>query len=196
MQGEAIMKQVLFFLPALLSTATEAWGAEPFRQLETGMLSRDVVEQDPSIEGFKVGGSADSIRLIATAGSNLSSALTVQVQGWAADHAIDEFNGCDSMFNGACGGGAWLNLFLPPYRDRLRMFLEGGRPRTTSEDTGQAEFGCASANGSTAAPGAQDDFGIFFGTDWYLERSGKTALNLEMSLFDQNSFRAAVHGAF
>jgi hypothetical protein len=190
------MKRVLLFGPVLLSTAMEAWGAEPFMQIETGMLSRDVVEQEPAIEGFTVGGSADSIRLIATAGSSLSSALTVHIQGWAADHAIDEFKGFDSMFNGACGGGVWLNLVLPPYRDRRRMFVEGSRPRTTSEDTGQAEFGCASASGSTAATGAQDDFGTFFGADWCWERSGKTALNLEMSLFDQNSFRAAAHRAF
>jgi hypothetical protein len=38
----------------------------------------------------------------------------------------------------------------------------------------------------------QDNFGAFFGTDFFLDRAGKTALNFEVSLFDQYSFRAAI----
>jgi opacity protein-like surface antigen len=42
----------------------------------------------------------------------------------------------------------------------------------------------------------QDNFGIFFGTDFFLDRSGKTVLNCEVSLLDQYSFRAAIRRAF
>ena len=42
----------------------------------------------------------------------------------------------------------------------------------------------------------QDNFGAFFGTDFFLDRAGKTALNFEASLFDQYSFRAAIRRAF
>jgi len=42
----------------------------------------------------------------------------------------------------------------------------------------------------------QDNFGVFFGTDLFLDRAGKTALNFEVSLFDQESFRAAIRRAF
>lgn len=42
----------------------------------------------------------------------------------------------------------------------------------------------------------QDNFGVFFGTDLFLDRSGKTTLNFEISLFDQESFRAAIRRSF
>jgi hypothetical protein len=42
----------------------------------------------------------------------------------------------------------------------------------------------------------QDNFGVFFGTDIFLDRAGKTSLNFEISLFDQESFRAAIRRAF
>jgi opacity protein-like surface antigen len=42
----------------------------------------------------------------------------------------------------------------------------------------------------------QDNFGMFFGTDIFLDRSGKTSLNFEVALIDQYSFRAAIRRAF
>jgi len=42
----------------------------------------------------------------------------------------------------------------------------------------------------------EDNFGVFFGTDIFLDRTGKTSLNFEISLFDQDSFRAAIRRAF
>jgi len=42
----------------------------------------------------------------------------------------------------------------------------------------------------------QDNFGVFFGMDFFLDRSGKTALNCEVSLIDQYSFRAAIRRGF
>jgi len=262
------MRRVLAAATVLLAVACrvpEAAAVEPYIQIETGIMSRDVVEEGSSIEGFTVGGRATSTRLIATVGLNVNGVLTVYAQGGAADLAIDEFNGFDTTFNGAYGGGARLNLSLSPHRDGLRLFVEGSVLRTTAEDTVQAEFGCTAANGCAAgapraqndflprlveetiewneytvllgaggrygvfgpyggvrlskvdakdriraAPDAnfatefrvdadlreQDNFGIFFGTDFFLDRSGKTALNVEVSLFDQDSFRAAVRRAF
>jgi hypothetical protein len=262
------MKRVLATATVLLAVACGAPASaavERFVQIETGIVSRDVVEEDSSVEGFTVGGRATSTRLMASVGLNVNGVLTVYAQGGATDLAIDEFNEFDSSFNGAYGGGARLNLLLTPNRDGLRLFVEGSVLRTTAEDRVQAEFGCTAANGCTAGvPGAQneflprlveetiewneytvllgaggrygaygpyggvrlskvdakdriraapdanfaaefrvdadlreqDNFGIFFGTDFFLDRSGKTALNVEVSLFDQDSFRAAVRRAF
>jgi opacity protein-like surface antigen len=261
------MKRVLATATVLLAVACgapEAAAVEPYVQIETGIMSRDVVEEDSSVEGFTVGGRATSTRLIASVGLNVNGVLTVYAQGGVADLAIDEFNGFDSSFNGAYGGGARLNLLLTPHRDGLRLFVEGSVLRTTAEDRVQAEFGCTAASSCTAATRAQneflprlveetiewneytvllgaggrygvfgpyggvrlskvdakdrvraapdanfaaefrvdadlreqDNFGIFFGTDFFLDRSGKTALNVEVSLFDQDSFRAAVRRAF
>jgi hypothetical protein len=41
-----------------------------------------------------------------------------------------------------------------------------------------------------------DNFGIFFGVDVFLDRSEKTALNFEASIIDQDSFRAAIRREF
>lgn len=41
-----------------------------------------------------------------------------------------------------------------------------------------------------------DNFGIFGGVDIFLDRSAKTALNFEVSLFDQDSFHAAIRRQF
>lgn len=41
-----------------------------------------------------------------------------------------------------------------------------------------------------------DNFGIFGGVDIFIDRSEKTAINFEVSLFDQDSFRAAIRREF
>ncbi len=41
-----------------------------------------------------------------------------------------------------------------------------------------------------------DNFGMFFGLDIFLDRSEKTALNFEVSIIDQDSFRAAIRREF
>jgi len=53
-------------------------------------------------------------------------------------------------------------------------------------------------NGFQANPDIKEDgnFGIFFGLDYFLDRSEKTVLNFEVSLIDQDSFMAAVRRAF
>ena len=261
------MNRVLCTATALLAVAVlapEVMAVEPYFQIETGIVSRSVVEEDSSIQGFAFGGTADSTRVLASVGVSFNNTLTVYALGGAADLSIDEFDGFNSSFSGAYGGGARFSFLLSPYRDGLRLFVEGSVLHTTAEDTVQAEFGCTAANGCTAPPPAQggylprlaqetvewneytvllgaasrygaygpyggvrlsmvdakdrihaapdanfsteyrvdadlreqDNFGIFFGTDFFLDRSGKTALNLEISLLDQDSLRVAVRRAF
>ena len=48
-------------------------------------MSRDIVEEDASIQGFSYGGGVSSTRLLATVGLDVTSALTVYAQGGAAD---------------------------------------------------------------------------------------------------------------
>jgi hypothetical protein len=54
------------------------------------------------------------------------------------------------------------------------------------------------SNGFQANPDIKEDgnFGIFFGLDFFLDRSEKTALNFEVSLIDQDSIQAAIRRAF
>jgi len=250
-------------LAATMMRAPEADAVQPYVTFEAGVLSRDVVEEDSSIEGFTFGAEASSTRVLATVGVEVTSALTVYAQAGAASLTIDEFNDFDSSFNEAYGGGVRLNLYLSPNPYSLRLFVDAGMLHTTADDTVQAEFGCTPANGCSsagarggylprlveeeidwdeytvlmgagsrhgpygpyggvrlswvdaedrlrAAPDAnfstefradtdleeQDNFGVFFGTDVFLDRLGKTALNFEVSLIDQYSFRAAVRRAF
>jgi len=42
----------------------------------------------------------------------------------------------------------------------------------------------------------QDNFGIFLGIDFFLDRAAKTALNLQMSLIDQNSLQVGLRRSF
>jgi len=54
------------------------------------------------------------------------------------------------------------------------------------------------SNGFQAKADIKEDgnFGIFFGLDFFLDRSEKTVLNFEVSLIDQDSFMAAVRRSF
>lgn len=235
-------------LAALIVGTREAGAAQPYVMFEAGIISRDIVEEDVAIEGFSFGGEATSTRMLATVGLDLSGFLSIYAQGGAANLAIDEFNGFDSSFNGAYGGGVRLTFPLAPQPLGLRLFVEGSFLHTTAEDTVQIvsgnlpriadeeiewnEFTVLMGAGSRYGPWGpyggvrlswvdgedrlhapadatfpeafrveadlreQDNFGAFFGTDLFLDRAAKTALNFEVSLFDQYSFRAAIRRAF
>ena len=259
------MKRILCAAAILVAfglQAHDATAGQPYVQIETGIVSRDIVEEDASIQGFTFGGTAESTRVLARVGFNFNDFVSMYALGGGADLSIDEFNGFDSSLSGAFGGGVRFDMRVSPYRGGLRLFVEGSMLHTSADDTVQADFGCTAANGCTAAAqgafvprlaqetiewneytvllGAaaryraygpyggvrlswvdatdkvrapadenfstefradadlkeQDNFGIFLGTDFYLDRSGKTALNLEFSLFDQESFRVAVRRSF
>jgi len=262
------MKQVLFTAAVLLSLLvwnsraraafSDGRTVEPYFQLGVGVYSRDIVEKSPALFTYKVDGTADSTRLIAKAGVNLGDVLNLYLQGGAADLSIDEFDNYDASMNGAYGGGLRINLYQEPYRDGMKLFVEGSYLRYTTNDTVQTEQ-CSSAcqtnspvfsprlvkdtiqwNEYTVLMGAsgryfemgpyggirlskvdgkdrvrgapdsnfttpfsatadlkeQDNFGIFFGTDIFLDRAGKTALNFEASLFDVYSFQAGIRTTF
>jgi hypothetical protein len=54
------------------------------------------------------------------------------------------------------------------------------------------------SNGFQANPDIKEDdnFGVFFGLDIFLDLSEMTTLNFEVSLIDQDSFQAAIRRAF
>ncbi len=237
-----------------------AW-AGPYLQLEVGVLSRDVVEEDPSLVGFKFRGDAVSTRLMVKAGVELFEFVNLYVQGGGADLSIEEFSDYDADLSGAYGGGVRLNLYRSPHRDRFTLFVEGEVLRYTTDDHVEIEQDCTGLSGCPDPPenffprladekiqwneytvklGASgrfegiepyggirlsrvdgkdrirakpdenfseafhaqpdleedDNFGIFGGVDIFLDRTEKTALNFEVSLFDQDSFRAAIRREF
>jgi hypothetical protein len=261
------MKRALGVATAFLALALQAPAAsamQPYVKFETGVVSREVVEEDAAIQGFSFSGTAESTRVLATAGVTFGDVLTVYAQGGGATLSIDDFDGFDASFSGAYGGGARFDFLLSPRPGGLRLFVEGNYLHTTADDAVQSDFFCSAANGCTAPPAAQgeylarladetiewneytvllgggwrygayapyggvrlswvdaqdqvraapdanfateyrveadlkeqDNFGVFLGTDVFLDRAGKTALNAEVSLFDQSAFRVAIRRAF
>ncbi|MBI3597768.1 MAG: hypothetical protein HY203_11525 [Nitrospirae bacterium] len=265
------MKNIIGTVAVLLSLAVltlEARAAmsdgrqvEPYIQLGVGAYTRDIEEKSSALSTFKVDGTADSTRLIAKAGVDIGGVLNLYVQGGGVNLSIDEFDNYDSGMGGAYGGGLRVNIYQAPYRDGLKLFVEGNYLRFTTDDHVQIEVNCTAANGCASFPnqfvprisketiqwneytvllgasgryfdigpyggvrlskvdgkdriraGAdanftstfqatpdvkeQDNFGIFFGVDFFLDRSEKTALNFEVSLIDQDSFQVAIRRAF
>lgn len=248
------------FVVTLTAWIPWAGAVEPYIQIEVGVVSRDVIEEDPTLSEFKFRGDAVSTRLIAKLGLDLD-VVNVYLQGGWADLAIDEFNDYDASLSGAYGGGVRLNLYRSPYRDRVTLFVEGSYLRYTTDDqietvvSCDARLGCPANTGIdyplladetiqwneyTVLLGASgryegfnpyggirlskldgtdrirtapdsnfpsgfranpdlkedDNFGIFGGLNIFLDRSESTALNFEISLIDQDSFRAAIRRAF
>jgi hypothetical protein len=231
---------------------------EPYFQIGVGVYSRDIVEKSSALQSFKVNGTADSTRLIAKAGVNIGDILNLYLQGGVADLQIDDFDNYDASMNGAYGGGLRINLYQEPYRDGLKLFVEGNYLRSSTNDQVQIEQCSSACNTNSpvfspriadeaiqwneytflmgasgrffemgpyggirlskvdgkdrvrAAPDSnfttslsatpdlkeRDNFGIFFGTDVFLDRAGKTALNFEASLFDVYSFQAGIRTTF
>ena len=248
-------------LLSLLFWTSEARAVEPYIQIGVGAFSRDIIEEDPAIAGFKFKGAADSTRLIAKAGLEVGGVVNLYLQGGGADLSIDEFDNYDAPMKGMYGGGLRINLYRAPYRDGPTLFVEGNALRFTADDQVEIERDCTGIAGCPASPdnffptladetiqwneytvllGARgryfdvapyggirlsrldgkdrlhaaadanftteflanpdikedDNFGIFFGLDLFMDRSEKTALNFEVSLIDQDSFQAAIRRAF
>jgi hypothetical protein len=258
------MKQVLITAAVLLPLvvwASQARAVEPYLQFNVGVFSRDIVEKSSALSTFKVKATADSTRLIAKAGVNIGDVLNLYLQGGAADLTVDDFDNYDATMNGAYGGGLRINLYREPYRDGLKLFVEGNYLHNSTDDQTQIYRDCSGLSACPALPnnfiptianetiqwneytflmGAsgryfdmgpyggirlskvdgkdrvragpdanfttnftatpdvkeQDNFGIFFGTDIFLDRAGKTALNFEASLFDVYSFQAGIRTTF
>jgi hypothetical protein len=255
-----VLITVAVLLPLVVGTS-QARAVEPYLQIDVGVYSRDIVEKSSALSTFKVKAIADSTRLIAKAGVNIGDVLNLYLQGGAADLQIDDFDNYDASMNGAYGGGLRINLYQEPYRDGLKLFVEGNYLHNSTNDQTQIARDCTGLSGCSSSPdnffptiadetiqwneytflmGAsgryfdmgpyggirlskvdgkdrvragpdsnfttnftatpdvkeRDNFGIFFGTDFFLDRAGKTALNFEASLFDVYSFQAGIRTTF
>jgi len=246
---------------SLVLSASPVWALKPYVQLNVGAYSRDVEEKDASIVGNKIFGTADSTRIMAKLGLEYGEILDVYFQGGGASLSIDEFNNYDAPMDWAYGGGLRFTFYRAPYRDGLRLFVEGNYLRYTSDDTVQIEQNCTGLSGCPTSPdnffprqaketiqwkeyavllGAsarfyearpyggfrlskvdgtdriragpdsnfttpfqvtpdlkeQDNFGIFLGLDFFLDRAAKTVLNFQVSLIDQDSIEAGIRRTF
>jgi hypothetical protein len=256
-----VLLSLLFWTRDARAEAPAGKQIDPYFQIGVGAFSRDIVEEDPSITGFKFKGGAGSTRLIAKAGLEVGGVVNLYVQGGGADLSIDEFDNYDASMKGLYGGGLRINLYRSPYRDGVTLFIEGSYLRSTTDDRVEIEQDCTGLTGCPPTPdnffptladetiqwneytvllGASGryfdtapygglrlskvdgedrirtapdlnfsngfqanldikedgNFGIFFGLDFFLDRSEKTVLNFEVSLIDQDSFMAAVRRAF
>ena len=144
-----IIALIAVLLPLLVWTH-EARAVEPYFQIGAGAFSRDIIEEDPAIVGFKFKGTAGSTRLIAKAGLEIGEVVNLYVQGGGADLSIDEFNTFNASMKGAYGGGLRINLYRSPYRDGLTLFVEGNALRFTAEDRVEIELACSLNNGCPA----------------------------------------------
>ncbi len=225
--------------------------------IETGITSRDIVEEDPVFAGFKVSGDAVSTRFLAKIGLRFFDRIEIYGKGGGVDLSISDFNDFDARPVPAYGGGIRLDLYQGPRPEMMRLFLDANflyfvaedtiqildcplsscsvsdlRPRMANEEIRWRE-GTISAGGSfrhdyfepyggvrlsivrgddilevredTNFPDPlnlkvdldeDDNFGIFFGTSIYLDRSKKSAINLEFSAIDQFAFMAGFKSAF
>jgi hypothetical protein len=239
--GTILLFEILLF--------SNGYGAEPYVQLEAGVLVRDIVEEGEELTDLKFRGEAVSTRLIVRLGMDLWKILNVYVQGGGADLSVDEFDNYDGDLGTAYGAGVRVNLYRSPFRDQLTLFVEGNTLRYSTDDKVRIctdPIGCSPGgsaketadeeidwNEYTVLVGASsrmegfdlyggirlslvdgedrirseafksdldleedDNFGIFFGIDVYLDRSEEIALNFEASIIDQDSFRAAIRREF
>lgn len=256
MKQSLITAAVIIFLVAWTSLAR---AVEPYIQIGMGAYSRDIVEESSAFFFTnKVDGTADSFRVIAKAGVDIGGVVNLYLQGGGADLSIDEFDNYDAGMGGAYGGGLRINFYQAPYRDGMKLFVEGNYLRNTTDDhvqTAQCSSACGTQtpvfsprevkdtiqwNEYTVLLGAsgryyevgpygglrystvdgkdrirgvpdstfptyfqvtpdvkeRDNYGIFFGTDVFLDRAEKTALNFEVSLFDVYSFQAGIRTTF
>jgi hypothetical protein len=250
----------LFWIDGARAGTPSGKPIDPYIQIGIGAFSRDIVEEGAALDTFKLRGAAGSTRLIAKAGLDIGEAVNLYAQGGGADLSIDEFNNYAASMKGMVGGGMRINLYHAPYRDGLKLFVEGNYLHFTTDDHVQIEecasspdcssptslylprlanetiqwneytvllgasgryfdvapyggFRLSKVDGKDRISAAPDsnfsaglqthpdikedgNFGIFFGLDFFLDRSEKTVLNFEVSLIDQDSFMAAVRRAF
>lgn len=140
-------------LLSLLVWTSQARAVEPYIQISAGAFSRDMIEEDPAIVGFKFRGTIGSTRLIAKAGLEVGEVINLYVQGGGADLSIDEFDNYDAPMKGMVGGGLRINLYQAPYRDGLTLFVEGNALRFTADDRVETIVSCTTGHGCPANTG-------------------------------------------
>ena len=157
-------------LVALLS-APPLFAFSPYIQLETGISSRDVVEDvevviDGEVVGHKVKGDAVSTQIIAKAGIELWRVLSIYALGGGTTLSIDEFDGFDSRLQGLYGGGVRLNFYNSPHRDQLTLYVEGEALRFSADDHVVALVVCSAGNGCSADTGLGIETNFKETIDW------------------------------
>jgi hypothetical protein len=138
------------FVGSLILSSSPVWALKPYVQLNVGAFSRDVEEKDASIAGSKAFGTADSTRIIAKIGMEYDDMLDLYFQGGGASLSIDEFDNYDGSMDWAYGGGLRFTFYRAPYRDGLRLFVEGSALRYTTDDSVSILVKCTTANGCAA----------------------------------------------
>ena len=108
----------------VLALPLAAHGAGPYFQLQTGVVSRSVVEESDRLEGFRFKGDASSTRLLARFGWAIADRADVYLQGGAADLRVKDFNDFDASFSGAYGGGVRIWLLPSGRRQPFGLFTE------------------------------------------------------------------------
>lgn len=205
----------------------------PYVLLQTGIVNRDIVEEDESIVGRRIKDDARSTRLLARVGFVAAGRVDVYAQGGAADLRIDDLNEYDAPFAGAYGGGLRVYLYRAPGRRALDVFAEANMLHYESDDEIEAIVGAtpteldeeiewneyavmagvagwvenarpyggvrlSRVDAEDRVRGAgfsekldieeDDNFGVFGGVDFFLDRDRETAINLEVHLADENAF--------
>jgi hypothetical protein len=112
----------------------EVRAAEPYVSFETGIASRDVVDEGNDLVGGSFTGNAVSTRILTRVGVDLNRYADLYFLGGGADLSIDEFDNFDSNFHGVYGAGLRVNLFRSGYRDDLTLFAEGNWLYFTAND--------------------------------------------------------------
>ncbi len=225
--------------------------------IETGITSRNIVEEDPVFAGFKVSGDAVSTRFLAKIGLRFFDRFEIYGKGGSADLSISDFNDFDARPAPAYGGGLRIDLYQGPRPEGIKLFLDSNILYFTAKDRIQILdcplTSCADSDllsrmadekiswreGTISAGGSfrhdyfepyggvrlsfvrgddilevkedanfpdplklkvdldeDNNFGIFFGTNIYLDRSDKSAISLEFSAIDQLAFMAGFKAAF
>ncbi len=102
--------------------------------IETGITSRDIVEEDPVFAGFKVSGDAVSTRFLAKIGLRFFDRIEIYGKGGGADLSISEFNDYDARPVSAYGGGIRIDLYQGPGPEGIKLFLDGNFLYFTTKD--------------------------------------------------------------
>lgn len=205
----------------------------PYLMLQTGVVNRDIVEEDESIVGRRIKDDARSTRLLARLGYVIAGRIDLYAQGGAADLRVDDLNEYDAPFAGAYGGGLRVYLYRSPGRRALDVFAEANMLHYETEDEietivgvtpveadeeiewneyavmagvagwidnarpyGGVRLSRVDATDRVRGSGLDeeldieedDNFGVFGGVDFYLDRARATAINVEAHLADENAF--------
>jgi len=201
--------------------------------LSTKFMERDITEK-PGACCFGTSASPTSTRMLAKLAVDLTPNFQIYGLIGGSDLRIDDFNGFNSDFGAAYGGGLRITVYPETFRVPVNLFFDGSFLRFRAEDTifpggspqdeeitwneGVFKFGAAGRRGflepysgfrfsfvrgkdnlkgiETLDFHEDIAFGLFAGTDIYLDRFRQTALYIEGNIIDENSIAGGVKVRF